>query len=175
MRRVSMEMEREMSTDQSCRASRVINASASEIFELLADPNRHRLLDGSGMLRGPDPGTKEVTEVGQTFRMNMHHPQLGDYQMINTVRSFEPGSRIGWAPALDPSSGDLLKSLGVKKASGHTFTYDLHDANDGATVVTQTYDWSGVDDPDFAKLCPLLSEEQLAQTLEKIAQKVERD
>jgi hypothetical protein len=163
-----------MNADQNHRASRVINAPASEIFALLADPNRHGVIDGSDMLRGPDPDTKPITGVGQTFKMRMHHPLLGDYQMINTVRSFEPEARIGWAPALDPSCGDLLNSLGVKEAGGHTFTYELRQADDDATVVTQTYDWSGVGDPDFAKLCPLVSEDQLAQTLDKIAQKVEQ-
>jgi hypothetical protein len=163
-----------MNANQQRRASRVINAPASEIFALLADPNRHGVIDGSDMLRGPDPGTKPVTRVGQTFRMRMHHPQLGDYQMINTVTSFEPEAQIGWAPDLDPSSGNLLKKLGVGNVSGHTFTYELRMADGGATVVTQTYDWSGVDDPDFAKLCPLLSEEQLAQTLDKIAQELEQ-
>ena len=103
----------------------------------------------------------------------MHHPQLGDYTSMNTITSFEPEARIGWAPSLDPSSRDLLSKLGVAKEGGHTFTYDLRAADGGGTVVTETYDWSGVEDPNFAKLCPLLSEAQLSETLERIAKEVE--
>jgi hypothetical protein len=105
--------------------------------------------------------------------MTMHHPQLGDYQMINTVTAFEPETRIGWGPSLDPSCRELLEKLGCAKVSGHTFTYELRPADGSGTAVTQTYDWSSVDDPDTAKLCPLLTEEQLGETLEKMAKEVE--
>jgi hypothetical protein len=162
-----------MDATKQLHVSRVINAPASAIFALLADPNRHGAIDGSGMLRGPDPGTPPVGGVGQTFRMKMHHPQLGDYRMINTVTTFEPENRIGWGPSLDPSCSELLEKLGCAKVAGHTFTYELREAQDSGTVVTHTYDWSGVEDPDFAKLCPLLTEEQLGGTLEKIAKVVE--
>jgi hypothetical protein len=162
-----------MDASKQLHASRVINAPASAIFAILADPNRHGVIDGSGMLRGPHPGAEPVTAVGQTFRMRMHHPQLGDYTSMNTITSFEPEARIGWAPCLDPSSRDLLTKLGVAKEGGHTFTYDLREADGGGTVVTETYDWSGVEDPNFAKLCPLLSEMQLSETLERIAKEVE--
>lgn len=162
-----------MNVAQQRSASRTIHARASEIFALLADPTRQVVIDGSGMLRGPDPGTTPVTGAGQHFRMRMHNPQLGDYYMINTVTSFEPDTRIGWAPDLDPSSAEILRKLGVAKASGHTFTYELRKTDHLETVVTQTYDWSGVNDPDFAKLCPFLSQEQLADSLSKLAQAVE--
>jgi hypothetical protein len=162
-----------MDASKQLHASRVINAPASTIFAILADPNRHGVIDGSGMLRGPHPGAESVTAVGQTFRMRMHHPQLGDYTSMNTITSYEQEARIGWAPSLDPSSRDLLSKLGVAKEGGHTFTYDLRAADGGGTVVTETYDWSGVEDPNFAKLCPLLSEAQLSETLERIAKEVE--
>lgn len=162
-----------MNDSKQLSASRTISAPAGEIFALLADPYRHQIIDGSGMLRGPDPDAKPVTGVGQTFTMKMHHPQLGGYQMINTVTTFEPGTRIGWAPGLDPSCGEVLDKLGVGKVGGHTFTYELNQTGEQGTVVTETYDWSGVDDPGFAKLCPVVTEQQLAETLEKIAQHVE--
>jgi hypothetical protein len=155
------------------QVSRVINAPAGKIFALLADPNWHAVIDGSGMLRGTDPDGRPVNAVGQTFTMNMHHPQLGDYRSRNTITAYEPEVRISWAPCLDPSSHELLKKLGVKKEGGHTFTYEIRAAEGGGSVVTETYDWSGVGDPNFARMCPLISEEQLAETLDKIAQEVE--
>jgi uncharacterized protein YndB with AHSA1/START domain len=60
--------------------SRRIRAPASEIFQLLADPGRHRDLDGSGMLRGLVSGTT-ISRVGGVFVMQMYFAQLGDYQV----------------------------------------------------------------------------------------------
>ena len=40
-----------MDTSKKLQASKVINAPAEDIFALLADPNRHTVLDGADMLR----------------------------------------------------------------------------------------------------------------------------
>ena len=64
--------------------SRRIGAPASEIFRLLADPGRHRDLDGSGMVRGVVSGSV-VCGVGDVFVMKMDFTELGEYHMINHV------------------------------------------------------------------------------------------
>jgi hypothetical protein len=156
-----------MDTDKKLQASKVISAPAEDIFALLADPNRHSELDGTDSLRGPDGETPPLLEVGQVFNMIMHQPDVGDYRTINKLVACQPPSRIGWAPSVDPTSS-MAEKLGEMNASGHTFTYDLAGA-DGGTEVTLTYDWSGVEDPKFEALFPVVSQEQLARSLDRIS------
>ena len=156
-----------MDTSKKLQASRVIDASAEDIFALLADPNRHSEFDSTDTLHGPEGDVMPVAEVGQTFTMNMHRPDIGDYRTTNQVVAFIPPSRIGWGPSLDPSSS-LAEQLGQINASGHTYTYDLEEVK-GGTKITLTLDWTGVKDPDFEALFPVVSQEQLARTLDRLA------
>ncbi len=111
-----------MDTSKKLQASKVINAPAEDIFALLADPNRHTEIDGADMLRGPEGDAAPIGGIGQTFTMNMHAPDLGDYRMINTM-AFLSGARIGWGPRVDPTCG-LAEQLGDMDAGGHTYTYE---------------------------------------------------
>jgi hypothetical protein len=65
------------------------------IFLILADPGRHRELDGSGMLRGMVSGTT-ICGVGHVFVMKMYFDELVGHQMINHVVKYQPDRRIGW-------------------------------------------------------------------------------
>ncbi|GAY07473.1 SRPBCC family protein [Pseudonocardia sp. N23] len=160
-----------MDTSRKLQASKVIDAPADKIFALLSDPSRHSDLDDAGMIRGPEGDAPPIGGIGQVFTMNMHQDALGDYRMVNTVTAYQPSSRIGWAPAMDPSC-DLAAKLGEMDASGHTFTYDLAEADGGGTRVTQTYEWMSVHDEEFLKLFPVVSEKDLQGTLDKIASQV---
>jgi len=136
--------------------SMTINAPIERVFAMLADPDRHPELDGSGMLRGSR--THEVlTGVGETFSMDMHHEMLGDYRTDNVVTVYERDRAIGWAPA---AAG--------QEPFGHTFTYRLEPDGDDRTLVQQTYDWSQVTAERVLELCPLVSKEQLTATLERL-------
>jgi len=157
-------------TSRKLQASKVIDAPADKIFALLSDPSRHVDLDDAGMVRGPEGDAPPIGGIGQVFTMNMHQDALGDYRMVNTVTAYQPTSRIGWAPAMDPSC-DLASKLGDMDASGHTFTYDLAEV-DGGTRVTQTYEWMSVHDEEFLKLFPVVSEKDLGATLDRIASQV---
>ena len=158
-------------TGKSLQASRVIAAPAQAIFDMLANPHRHSQLDGVGIVRGPDPDTAPVSELGEVFAMNMHNPR-GDYRTLNTVTAYEPVSSIGWSPRLDPDCA-LATKIGDMVTGGHTFTYHLRETGDG-TEVTQVYDWSTVKDPRFAATCPAVNQEQLAATLDNLAQAVDQ-
>jgi len=83
------------------RVSRRIGAPARVIFPILADPGRHRELDGSGMLQEVVSGTT-ICGVGDVFVMKMYFDELGEYHMINHVVEYEPGRRIGWEPEAGP-------------------------------------------------------------------------
>jgi hypothetical protein len=54
------------------------------------------------------------------------------------------------------------------KATGHTWTWELEPAGSG-TKVTQTYDWSGVTDDQFRGFFPMVSEDQMSATIDKVA------
>ena len=107
---------------------RLIAATPLEIFDLLADPRRHRLFDGSDTVRDPVRAPERLS-MGATFQMAM---QFGfPYRMTNTVIEFEEGRRIAWQtrPALP-----LGRYLG-----GRVWRYDLEPA-EGGTLVRETWD-----------------------------------
>jgi Polyketide cyclase / dehydrase and lipid transport len=157
-------------TSKKISATKVIDAPADAVFAVLADPNQHAELDGGGMVQGPEGDTPTIGGIGQVFTMNMRQDALGDYRMVNTVTAFVPVARIGWGPSMDPSC-DAAKNFEGVDVSGHTYTWDLHES-DGRTEVTETYDWTGVKDPQFEKLFPLVSQEDLERSLDKLAKAV---
>ena len=61
---------------QPIAVSRRIGAPASVIFPILADPGRHRELDGTGMLQGVISGST-ISGVGDVFVMKMYFDELG--------------------------------------------------------------------------------------------------
>lgn len=150
---------------ETIRISRTVDASPDKVFAVLADPGRHTEFDGSSMLRGLAEGAP-VTAVGDVFIIDMYNDILGDYQIRNTVVAFEKDRTIGWGPALHPADGYTDK-IGDMKPGGHTFTWELEPAGQGCTV-TQVYDWSGVTDPQFKAMMPLISEAQLGDSVDRV-------
>ena len=49
-------------------ATRIVPASAEDIFELLATPAQHALIDGSGTVKGPKRGTPQRLSSGRPVR-----------------------------------------------------------------------------------------------------------
>jgi hypothetical protein len=151
----------------------VINAAGEQIFALLAEPGRHAEIDGSDMLQGSE--SPPITAAGQEFVVDMFRDDLGHYRTVNTVVVFDPPTRIGWAPALDTSFPcPLVDRLAAIRTGGHTYTYQLHESQDGVEV-TETYDWSKVPDPKFAALCPIMTSDDLARTLANLARVAEQE
>ncbi|MDN5861555.1 MAG: SRPBCC family protein, partial [Pseudonocardia sp.] len=159
-----------MDTSRKIQVSKVINASPKEIFALLSDPARHPDLDGSGMVRGVEGDPQPLIAIGQSFTMNMHQDALGDYRMVNSVTAMVPEARIGWEPRMDPTC-ELASKLGDMQVGGHTFTFDLR-AVDGGTKVTETYDWMSVKDEKFLAMLPIVSEEDMKGSLDKLSESV---
>jgi hypothetical protein len=120
------------------RASVTIGAAPEAVFAVLADTASHAAIDGTGWVRGSLTGDR-ITAVGQVFRVAMYHEDHpdGDYEIANRVEVFDEPRAIAWKPGTEsPETGEL--SFG-----GWTWRYDLSPV-DGSTVVTLTYDWSGV-------------------------------
>jgi uncharacterized protein YndB with AHSA1/START domain len=98
--------------------SRVIAAPAQEIFEVLADPAKHSIIDGSGSLVEAK-GNPPRLFLGAKFGMKMSFHAT----MRNKVVEFEDGRQIGW-----------------RHIGQHIWRYELEPV-EGGTKVTETFDW----------------------------------
>ncbi|MCB0950934.1 MAG: polyketide cyclase [Mycobacterium sp.] len=115
-----------------------VDAPASTVFAILADPAKHSAIDGTGWVREALDG-ELLTHVDQIFRIAMHHDNHpeGDYEMANKVIAFTPEREIGWEPGQAGPDG-------VVEYGGWTWHYALEPAGAAQTRVTLTYDWSAV-------------------------------
>ncbi|SEP43386.1 polyketide cyclase [Amycolatopsis saalfeldensis] len=111
---------------------------AERVFAVLADPAAHVAIDGTGWLREP-VDRAPLTEVGQLFRMDMHHDRHpdGDYQVVNKVVVLDAPRAIGWLTG--SRNGDAEPEFG-----GWVWRYDLVPLGPSETEVTLGYDWSAV-------------------------------
>jgi len=73
---------------------RLIRVPPEVIFDVLADPAKHSLFDGSGMLQGATGVGSQRLSLGTTFGMSM---KLGiRYSTVSTVVEFEENRLIAW-------------------------------------------------------------------------------
>lgn len=138
--------------------SRVIDAPTNEIFDVLTLPQRHREFDGSEMVRS-DEKSQRIQGTGDTFVMNMHNARMGDYQMENHVHVFAENKLVGWQP----------KPVADEAPGGWEWVYELESLDSGSTEVTLTYDWSRVTDEQLLPKFPAVSEEQVGESLNRLA------
>jgi hypothetical protein len=115
--------------------SRRIEASAEQLFALMAHSANHPLIDGSGMVRQPAPPVT-VSAAGDAFLMNMHHDRFGDYQMRNEVVEYLPTRRLVWEPIRVASLDDEEAPESGRYRWGFEFSPD----GPGATMVTESFD-----------------------------------
>ena len=109
---------------------RLIPASASEIFDLIADPSRHQDIDGSGTVRSAKGGSERLA-LGSTFGMSM---KMGmPYSMQNTVIEFEENRLLAWQTR---GPGRIGSHVG-----GRIWRYELEEV-DGGTLVKESWDIS---------------------------------
>jgi uncharacterized protein YndB with AHSA1/START domain len=129
----------ERSADQeNVSATLTVSAPATRVFAVLADPTTHAAIDGTGWVQEA-AHRAPLTEAGQIFRMDMHHPNHpnGDYQVVNKVQVFEPPRAIGWLTGQEKDDGRV-------EFGGWIWRYDLTPLGPSATEVTLSYDWSAV-------------------------------
>jgi uncharacterized protein YndB with AHSA1/START domain len=102
--------------------SRVIAADRQALFDIVADPAMHPVIDGSGSVRALQADQPKRLAEGAKFGMDM---KMGaKYPITNTVVEFDEGERIAW-----------------RHFNGHRWRYEFSDV-DGGTQVTETFDWS---------------------------------
>jgi uncharacterized protein YndB with AHSA1/START domain len=111
---------------------RLINARPEVIFDVLANPARHALIDGSGMLQGADEVNSGRLALGVTFGMGM---KMGiRYSTVNTVVEFEENRRIAWQTG---PKGKLEPYV-----AGRIWRYELEPRGD-RTLVRESWDITG--------------------------------
>ncbi|HLS43979.1 MAG TPA: SRPBCC family protein [Ornithinicoccus sp.] len=143
--------------------SRVIDASAQDIFEVLSNPERHREIDGSGFVRS-DEGTDRITGTGQVFTMNMEGDHMGgEYKTDNHVIGYDENHLLAWETA----------PVGTEPP-GWEWIWELEPRGSDSTNVVLSYDWSRVTDERILQDIgfPLVGEEQLEQSLGHLASAV---
>src|ERR1700750_1032094 len=93
-------------TQETIIATIDIPAPAEAVFGVLADPESHVVIDGTGWVKEP-LDRQQLTRVGQIFRVAMYHDNHPDknYEMANEVVVFDRPHAIAWKPGQD-ISGD---------------------------------------------------------------------
>ncbi len=146
---------------------RVIAAPADRIFELLANPDRHHDIDGSGSVRDAKQSPPRLT-MGAQFGMSMH---LGiKYSTVNEIIEFDDGKRIAWQTR---PAGNLQGRF----FGGRIWRYELEPV-DGGTRVRESWDVSQEKGPIKNVLRTGRSKDHtrksMEQTLTNIAQLTEK-
>lgn len=139
------------------RASRVVEAPAELVFELIADPSRQPSWDGNDNLAMAEPGQR-VRAVGDVFTMTLTGGQVRQ----NHVVEFEEGRRIAWRPSevdADPP--------------GHLWRWVLEPRDDGSTLVTHTYDWTQLTDEKRLRRARATLPDNLMASLDRLADVVQ--
>jgi uncharacterized protein YndB with AHSA1/START domain len=110
-------------SDKKITRTVVVHAPAKRIFDLLADPSKHPLIDGSGTVLAPGGVQPQRLELGSRFGMNMK--QGMGYRVTNRVVEYEQDRLIAW-----------------RHFGGHRWRWELRPIDDETTEVAETFDWS---------------------------------
>jgi hypothetical protein len=103
-----------------------------------------------------------MTKVGDTFDMNMDReplgdfPEMGKYQVRNTVTKIEPNRLFEWAVGM--VDGDPI---------GHVYGWELTPVNDAETDVTNYTEWSGIPE-NLQQHWPIVPQHMLEESVEKL-------
>lgn len=102
----------------------VVDAPASELFAMIADPRRHTELDGSGTVK--DAAVSAPSRLSQGAKFSVAMKQRGvPYSITSKVTEFEEDRVVEW-----------------QHPAGHRWRWELEPLAAGRTRVTETYDYS---------------------------------
>ncbi|NBR98963.1 MAG: dimethyladenosine transferase [Actinobacteria bacterium] len=132
-------------------ASHFVPATPHEIFELLANPAMHAVIDGSGSVMAAKDAAPKRLSQGATFSMSMKRG--APYKMTNTVVEFVEDKQIGW-----------------RHFGGHVWRYILEPTT-GGTTVTEQFSYGTSKSPLTLKLAGYIkgNEKAIKQTLANLA------
>ena len=142
---------------------RVVKAPPSAVFALLADPSRHRDIDGSGTVRDAVGGSRRL-QLGDVFGMDMKAG--GRYRMLNTVVELEEDRRIAWQAR--PDMPAVARHIG-----GRIWRYELQQV-EGGTLVRETWDTDQEQHPLLVVGLAPLTRLSMNRTMDRIQRLVEQ-
>lgn len=137
--------------DKVVRGIRFVPAEPQAIFDLLADPAKHALIDGSGSVRGSTADAPQRLALGSKFSMSM---KLGvPYKITNEVVEFDEPSLIAW-----------------RHMGKHIWRYRLRSV-EGGTEVTEEFDFRPARSATALKLTgtPKRNAKAIEATLDRLA------
>ena len=131
--------------------SKLVSASPEQIFELLANPAMHAVIDGSGSVIAPKSSAPQRLSLNATFGMSMK--KGAPYKITNTVVEFVEGRQIAW-----------------RHFGGHVWRYIL-EPTQGGTMVTEQFSYGTSKSPLMLKLAGYVRNNELAirNTLDNLA------
>ena len=148
-----------MTDEKIVSAEREIQADATTIFDLLADPAAHHRFDGSDTVVAGHPSNPDRLSLGAKFGMKM---RFGiPYRITNEVVEFEPDRVIAW-----------------RHFGHHIWRYELEPLDDDRTLVTESFNWGTSRLPAaFYELAgyPAKHKVNMAKTLDRLASEVEQN
>lgn len=132
-------------------ASHFVPATPHEIFELLANPAMHPVIDGSGSVKAAKDAAPKRLSLNATFGMSMK--KGAPYKITNTVVEFVEDKQIGW-----------------RHFGGHIWRYIL-ESTQGGTMVTEQFSYGTSKSPLMLELAGYVRKNELAirKTLDNLA------
>jgi hypothetical protein len=144
-----------MTSSDTFRAERVIPAQPQVIFDVLANPAKHSVIDGSGTVQASR--TQQRLALGQPFGMSMRN--RFSYKTNPVVTEFQEGRVVAW-----------------RNKGGPTWRYELFPA-EGGTRVVETYDLTTMRGGTLIKLTGVgkRTQRNMTMTLERLDRLVTSD
>lgn len=102
-----------------------VQAPAADLFDIVADPHRHGELDGSGTVLDTVDGPRRLAR-GARFSVKMRQHGV-PYRITSLVTDFDDGRVVEW-----------------RHPMGHRWRWELTPSSEGATRVTETFDYSQI-------------------------------
>lgn len=131
--------------------SKFIPADRQALFDVVADPAQHPVIDGSGSVKAARAGGPARLSSGAKFSMDMH---LGaSYKILNTVVEFDEPALLGW-----------------RHFNGHIWRYRFTEV-EGGTEVTEEWDARGAKNRLLLVLArfPQRNRKGMAATLDRLS------
>jgi uncharacterized protein YndB with AHSA1/START domain len=150
---LDVEMTGEEDAPRVVRATRTVAADPERIFELIADPAQQPRWDGNDNLADSAAGQR-VRATGEVFTTTLTMGSVRE----NHVVAFEEGRRIAWMPA-EPG----------QEPPGHLWAWELLPIDPRRTLVTHTYDWTGLTDGTRLARARATTSDWLRASLERLA------
>lgn len=131
---------------------KLVPATPEQIFDLLADPRQHSLIDGSGSVLEAHADAPERLSLGAKFGMDMR--VVAPYKIENTVVEFDEPHQIGW-----------------RHFGGHIWRYILTPV-EGGTMVTEEFDYTKSRSQRLLRVigAPGRNQQSMEATLERMAE-----